>query len=179
MTGIEKWLPFKFPRKKAAEKSAPVEERAPLARRGDPFSWMEELLRGFGPRELPLSRFTDEAFFGDFSDRGFVPRVDVVEEEDAIVVTAELPGLERKDLRLEVQEGVLVVGGEKKHEEETRENGCYHVERSFGSFTRTLPLPRGVDVAKAEATLEHGVLKVRFPRTAEKETTRKIEVKAT
>ena len=88
-------------------------------------------------------------------------------------------GLERKDLRLEVQEGVLVVGGEKKHEEETRENGCYHVERSFGSFTRTLPLPRGVDVAKAEATLEHGVLKVRFPRTAEKETTRKIEVKAT
>ena len=90
-----------------------------------------------------------------------------------------MPGVDLKDLDIECQDGLLTIKGEKKHETERREDGCYRTERSHGFFRRTVPLPAEIDASKAEARFDKGVLTVRLPKTerAQAQTT-KIAVKA-
>jgi HSP20 family protein len=108
-----------------------------------------------------------------------VPSVDVTESEKEIEITAELPGLEEKDVQINVSDGLLTIKGEKKSEKEEKDkNKNYRlVERSYGSFSRTLELPAGVDPDAIKATIDKGVLTVIVPKPAPAET-RKIEVKA-
>lgn len=112
--------------------------------------------------------------FGNFE---LTPSMDVAETEKEIEVTAELPGLEEKDVEINFTDGVLTIRGEKKAEKEEKNKTHHMVERSYGAFARTLTLPTGVDANKIKATINKGVLKVVVEKPAAKET-KKIEVKA-
>ena len=104
------------------------------------------------------------------------PRIDVYESEDAIELSAELPGVEQGDVDVSVLEGVLTVKGEKKSVRESDE-GARVVERSYGSFTRSFRLPENVDADNIAATFKNGVLTLSLPKVAEqKPEPRKIEV---
>ncbi|HEX4779687.1 MAG TPA: Hsp20/alpha crystallin family protein [Usitatibacter sp.] len=166
---LTKWNPFKFMRK-SDEPRAPSRSQAETA--PDPLRVMGELFRD------PLGGLaTVERWFGDFSPGTFQPRIDVVDDGQALRITAELPGLERKDVEILVEDEFLVLRGEKKLETKKEEKGCYHVERSFGTFQRVVPLPRGVDTDRAEAKFENGTLTIRLPKAAsEPSGTRKLEI---
>ena len=107
------------------------------------------------------------------------PNVDVSETDDKVEVEAELPGMDAKNVELSFQGNSLVLKGEKTEEKETKEKDFHIRERRFGSFHRMIPLPAGVDIDKAKAEYEKGVLRVTIPKTAEaKQQRRKIEIKA-
>lgn len=129
----------------------------------------------------------DQAFesFGKTLPAGFkafaapkLPAVDVAETADALEVTAELPGVEEKDIELTVSPGVLTIRGEKKSEHEKTEKDMHVVERAYGSFSRAVPLPFDPDPKAVEATFKNGVLKVHLPKPAEaKKPVEKIAIK--
>ena len=107
-----------------------------------------------------------------------VPELDVRENTNAIVVEAELPGVDEKDVSVTVANGVLTIKGEKKHEKEEKGENYYLAERSFGSFERSIRLPDTVDDAKVEAKFDKGVLKVTAAKKPEAvKAERKIEIK--
>jgi HSP20 family molecular chaperone IbpA len=93
------------------------------------------------------------------------PAVDVADDDDAIRITAELPGLDEKDFTVEVQRGRLVIRGEKKAERQEKKRDYYCSECSYGSFTRSIPIPIEIDAAKATADYKNGVLKIALPKT--------------
>ena len=144
---------------------------------------------GFGPFE-DFGRMV-ERFFGEGplravgswpgarEDVEFLPQIELVEQPGGLRLTAELPGVAQEDLDLRVEDGALVLAGEKKLEERSEEDGVVHTERRFGSFRRVLPLPFEVDVERSEATFENGVLTVQLPKaeTAEPERTISIRTK--
>ena len=95
------------------------------------------------------------------------PAIDVAEEDNAIVVRAEVPGCKAEDIDISVFGNKLTIGGEKKFAEEKKEKGYYHVESSYGSFRRELTLPTDVDPKKIEAECKDGVLSITLPKAAE------------
>jgi len=175
---LKKWFPFKFQRKDAGAKLAETKateavqpiERAPMAR--NPMAMMNELFKGrmfderFWGEPFAMLRepFSSNSWFGDFSQAFYQPQIDVVDEGAFLSVTAELPGMTEKDVKLTVQEGILTLKGEKRVEETKEEDGCYRTERSYGSFVRNIPLPSDVKTQDAEATFDKGVLKIRLPK---------------
>jgi HSP20 family protein len=123
------------------------------------------------------------------TDGNLIPSIDVSETDKEIEITAELPGLERNDVEITVDNDVLTIRGEKKIEadqpgkdaskagNENRDNKNYHVtERSYGVFLRVLQLPASIDPSKVEATMAKGVLRIKIPKPARPEA-KKIEVK--
>nr|ADI87696.1 molecular chaperone [uncultured Nitrospirae bacterium MY2-3C] len=98
---------------------------------------------------------------------GFEPRINVTEDDKEVRVSAELPGLDDKDIDLSLTKDSLTIKGEKKEEKEEKGTGYYHVERSYGAFSRTVPLPCEIDQDKVEASFKKGVLVVTLPKTAE------------
>jgi len=128
----------------------------------------------------PFTRDVDrlfDAFFGADRDqsRRWVPPVDLVEAEDHFVLKADLPGLSEQDVSIEVQDGTLTISGERKDEHESRERGWYRIERSFGSFSRSLTLPDGVNADAITARFENGVLEVSIPKPEERKP-RRVEI---
>ena len=107
----------------------------------------------------------------------WTPPIDVYETEDRYVVTAELPGLEKKDVELNVADNLLTIRGEKKNEREEKNKDYHLVERSYGSFSRSVELPSGVKVEDISAEIANGVLKVTVPKPAPKQT-KQIEIKS-
>ena len=99
--------------------------------------------------------------------QAFLPRVDIRDEKDAIVLSAEVPGVEKDAVKVEVKDGVLTLSGEKKHEVESKENGFYRSERSFGAFRRSFTLPDTVDAEKISGHFENGVLALTLPKKPE------------
>lgn len=95
------------------------------------------------------------------------PAIEVYEEKDDVVVKAELPGMKRENLELNISDNLLTIRGEKKKEEEVKEKGYYYSERSYGSFTRTVEIPKGIQADKIRASFKDGVLEVRLPKTEE------------
>ncbi len=95
------------------------------------------------------------------------PIVDVFEEKDDIVVKAELPGIEKDNIEVNLMDHTLTIKGEKKKEEEVKEENYYRAERSYGSFLRTLELPRDVRADQIKASFKNGILEVRMPKTEE------------
>jgi len=109
----------------------------------------------------------------------FSPKVDVTENDKEIKISAELPGLEEKDIDVSLQKDMLTIKGEKKEEKEDKGKDYYRMERSYGSFSRTIPLPVEVETDKVEAKFKKGVLSITLPKTAKAVAeTKKIEVKA-
>lgn len=107
-----------------------------------------------------------------------LPRMNVVENETAITLTAELPGMEEKDVEVELADNVLTIRGEKLAQREEKGERAHMMERMTGMFARTLEMPAGVDPAAIKATMDKGVLTVTVPKPAPMAAeTRKIEVK--
>jgi HSP20 family protein len=149
-------------------------------------------LERWRPRLMARSPFRDlvrleremEDLFGRFpawpwgeGERGWVPAVDLIDGKEELLLRADLPGLEEKDIEVTVQDGSLVIRGERKEEKEEKKENYYCSERTFGAFVRTLPLPTGVDADRVKATFKNGVLEVHLPKAAEAKG-RRIEVKA-
>ncbi|MBF0609098.1 MAG: Hsp20/alpha crystallin family protein [Candidatus Magnetobacterium sp. LHC-1] len=109
---------------------------------------------------------------------GFEPRINVTEDDKEVKVSAELPGLDEKDIDVSLTKDSLTIKGEKKQEREEKATGYYHVERSYGAFSRTVPLPCETDQDKVEAEFKKGVLVVTLPKTPEAcKEKRKVTVK--
>lgn len=130
-----------------------------------------------------FDRFFDEPFgLLSSSDRrltSFLPSVDVSETDKEIKVTAELPGMDEKDIEIRLDHDNLVITGEKKAENEEKGKNYHRVERSYGSFQRVIPLESEIDPEKIDAVFQKGVLTVTMPKPASTESkTRKIEIKA-
>jgi HSP20 family protein len=183
---LSRWNPFQFARRGAEQRSSGGASQAGAAGAGgaaesagrllqaiDPFSLLPGLLRN------PLAGDPGSRWFGDFSPALFQPQVDVVDEGDALRISAELPGMDKQDLEVLLEDGFLVLRGEKRLDARKEEKGCYRLERAFGNFQRILPLPEGVDASRAEATFNDGVLTLRLPKTtaAAADTSRKLEIK--
>jgi len=92
------------------------------------------------------------------------PRVDVHETDDALVLQAELPGVEKKDVSVEVKDGVLTLTGERRYEKDVKEEHVHRIERAYGHFTRSFNLPRNVNMEKVDASMKDGVLEVRLAK---------------
>ena len=138
---------------------------------------MAALVRWDPGRELDalqsdVSRVFD-TFFGTRSGNGvatrrWVPAMDLVEDDEHLVLRADLPGLTEEDVNVEVKDGVLTVSGERRAEEKTEEKGYHRVERSYGSFSRSLSIPEGIDPEQVSADFDNGVLEVRIPKPEER-----------
>jgi HSP20 family protein len=108
----------------------------------------------------------------------FSPKVDVTENEKEIKISAELPGMDEKDIDVSLQKDMLTIKGEKKEEKEDKGKDYYRMERSYGSFSRTIPLSVEVETDKVEAKFKKGVLSITLPKTAKAVAeTKKIAVK--
>jgi HSP20 family protein len=128
--------------------------------------WMEDLWM------TPLEEL------GRWGD-GLTPRVDIKEEDKEIIVSAELPGMDQKDIDLTVSNDSVRISGERRHEKEEEEKGFYRHERFCGPFDRVIDLPAEVDENKAEAEFSKGVLTIRLPKTEEAQAKqRKIKIKS-
>ncbi len=115
----------------------------------------------------------------DWPWTGGDPKSDVVETEDSVEVSIELPGMEMKDIEVSVTDDMLTVKGEKKVERQEAKKGYYLSERSYGAIYRTIPMPPGVDGEKAEARFKNGVLTIKLPQTPEAQAkVRRVEVQA-
>jgi HSP20 family protein len=105
-----------------------------------------------------------------------VPRVDVIDRDTELVVKAEVPGIDKKDLHVDLTGNMLTIEGRREHKEETEEGNLYRAEIARGGFSRTLQLPEAVQLEKAEATFKDGLLTIRLPKVEETKRQR-IEVK--
>jgi len=126
-----------------------------------------------------MNRLHDHYFGGrGLARQAFQVAVDIREEADAFYVDAEVPGLAAEDVKVDVENKVLTLSGERKVEKEENEGTYRRVERQYGSFTRSFSLPETVDADKISADLKNGVLELRLPKKAAP-TPKKIAVKAT
>lgn len=115
-------------------------------------------------KEFRSMRDRFPSFFGELTTFDFRPITDMRREEGNLIVTAELPGIDpQKDVEITVEEGMLVITGEKTEEKEVHEEDRYLCERHFGSFERRLPLPDGVDPETISASYDKGILTVTVP----------------
>jgi HSP20 family protein len=122
------------------------------------------------------NRFLGETPFARTFNEMWSPSVDISETKDDFVVKAELPGLEAKDVNVSISGNVLTIKGEKKAEEEEKDEHYHRIERYSGSFQRVFQLPSGVKADKVEANFDKGVLKVTLPKVEEAKK-KEIEVK--
>jgi HSP20 family protein len=137
-------------------------------------------VRELGTAQNDVSRFLNSFFdtptvAGRGALRRWVPATDLVETETDFVLRADLPGLSESEVNIEFDDNVLTISGERKSEHEDRKTGYYRVERSFGSFRRTLTLPEGVDAESIRATFNNGVLEVTVPKPAQR-APRKVQI---
>jgi HSP20 family protein len=94
----------------------------------------------------------------------WIPAVDIRETEDALNMHVELPGIDKKDITIEVKDGVLSISGERRYEKDVNEENVHRIERAYGRFTRSFSLPRNVNADAVEASMKDGVLHVRLPK---------------
>jgi len=126
-----------------------------------------------------MDRLWDSFFEGKPRRRGeerveWLPSLDVSETKNEIVVKAEIPGIDPKDIDISLADGVLTIKGEKKQEKEEKDENYHLIERSYGSFTRSVQLPKEVKSDKISASYKNGLLRVTLPKSEE---TKKKEIK--
>lgn len=159
----------------------PIKRRKELAERRD----IENQIATF---QDEMNRLFDHFFTDPFAPltlreprwaTEFTPRVDVSETDDAIKVSAEMPGMEEKDIQLTLEQDSLILSGEKKTEADEKGRNFHHIERCYGSFQRVIPLPVEVVPDKAEATFKNGLLTVTLPKAPSAvKTSHKISIKS-
>ncbi|MDX1810688.1 MAG: Hsp20/alpha crystallin family protein [Gammaproteobacteria bacterium] len=123
------------------------------------------------------SRFPDlQSDIAGFAGSNWVPAVDVKEEDDKFVIHADIPGVAPKDIKVNIENGVLTIKGEKKHERTESEKNFRRIERSSGSFFRQFSLPETVDPDHISAKSDNGVLELTIPKTSKTKSNREITV---
>ena len=158
MSALEKWNPFRG------------------STLWDPIRELEEMqnrLSSLFGRRLPLLRDSGEE---DFTVTEWSPPVDIAEDDKEYTVKAELPGLNKENIKVSVEGGVLSIAGERKVEKEEKNKKYHRIERSYGSFTRSFTLPEDASGEKVNAEFKDGVLKVHLPKE-EKAKSKSVEVK--
>jgi HSP20 family protein len=127
----------------------------------------------------PFGRSFIEPFQRSEAAFGSMPAVDVTQTDKGYEITAELPGMEDKDVEVKLANGILTIRGEKRAEKEEKNQDYYLSERSFGSFERSFQVPENIDTDKISAGFKKGVLTITLPKSAEAQRAeKKIEVKA-
>jgi len=112
-----------------------------------------------------LGRLLDDRVFDAIPERGaWTPAVDIHETEDALIVQAELPGIDKKDVHVEVRDGALNISGERRYTKDVNKDNVHRVERVYGKFFRSFMLPTNVDPDHVTASMKDGVLEVRLPK---------------
>jgi HSP20 family protein len=107
----------------------------------------------------------------------WTPRIEMSEKDGKLCISADLPGIKKEDLDVEVTDEAVTIEGERRQERTTNERGLYQSERSYGSFYRSIPLPEGVQPESATAEFKDGVLQIEIPAPDRKSRTRKLEIK--
>jgi len=150
----------------------------------------------FGSPFAALQRFADEVdrMFDEFgmsralssspgaSQRSmafWTPAIDVVQKDDQLVIKADIPGMKKDDLSIEVTDNALTIQGERKSDREEERGGVYRSERSYGSFCRVIPLPEGAITEQAKASFNDGVLEITLPVPPATTKSRKVEISDT
>ena len=123
--------------------------------------WFEESFRRpfFAPSWMPRLKFPEMAGEASLA-------VDIFEDGNSVVVKAEVPGMKKEDIEVNLAQDIITISGHKKEEEKIERKDFYRLERSFGSFTRKLRLPADIQADKAKATFKDGILEVRIPKSA-------------
>ena len=119
--------------------------------------------------------FQEDDFF-DTDLQDWAPSVDIKDDGKNFSLKADIPGMDEKDINVEVRDNILTISGKRENKEEHKEGESYRIERSFGSFTRTIPLPDGCDIDKVNAEYKKGVLELTIPHLPQKQP-KKISVK--
>jgi HSP20 family protein len=132
-------------------------------------------IRELDSLQSDMNRLFDRFFegrVGNGTSRRWIPAMDLLETEDHLVLRGDMPGMTEDDVNIEIKDNVLTVSGERKAQHEDQGEGYHRVERAFGSFSRSLTLPHGVDAEQVEANFDNGVLEVQIPKPAEAKPTR-------
>jgi len=164
-------LPWKRDKDELEIRREPEEQESVLAIQEE----IDELFDDFFNRPFGLMRRPSRGFE---TLSKFSPSVDVSETDKQINIKAELPGMEADDIDLEVRDEMVLIRGEKKSEREEKDEQFYRLERSYGSFRRSIPLPAEIDVDKAKANFKNGVLSIKLPKVKSSQPRRKIDVKS-
>lgn len=149
-----------------------------MERRGDWFPSSSSEMFNLSPFSL-MRRMSDEMeriFSGRGGVTGWAPPIEMYEKEGKLVISAELPGLEKDDVKIEATDEGLLIEGERKQEQEETVGGWRHSERSYGHFQRYVALPEGVELDKANAEFRNGVLTVKVPMTQKEHRSRHIPI---
>jgi len=151
-------------------------QKAHPARILSPFEEMDRLFEGFFPRGWLQSRWPQPSW-GELAApfEGKMPRVDVVDRDNEILVKAELPGVDKKDIDVSVTENSVTIKGTTSHEEKEEKGDYYRSEISHGAYSRMVPLPADVDADKAKAKFKDGILELTLPKV-KKATRRSVKV---
>ena len=139
------------------------------------------LTRLQGEMNRVFDRFFDDFRLSPFQDRDLttLPKVDIKETKKEVVVSAELPGLETKDLDISITDDVLTLRGEKRQESKREEENYFHMECSYGAFNRSIPLPAEVESDNVKSEFKNGILKIALTKKPEeKRKAKKIEINA-
>jgi HSP20 family protein len=140
-----------------------------------------EPFRELSSLQTEMNRLFNAAFdtptAGNNVARRWTPAMDLLETDEEFVLRADLPGLTESDVSIELEDNVLTLSGERKTEHEDKREGFYRMERTFGSFSRSLTLPKGVDPEAVTAAFDRGVLEVRIPKPEQRKP-RKINISA-
>jgi HSP20 family protein len=169
--------------KKETKDLAPTEEKQMTA--STPFSFMrrfatdmEHLFEEFQGFRFP-SLFGREffPFTREFEHVGWVPEIEVQQKNSEFIVRADLPGLKKENVKVEITENVLTLSGERREEKEEKHEGYYRSERSYGSFYRQIPLPEGAKTDTASAEFKDGVLEITMQALAREPQKRLLEIK--
>lgn len=165
----------------AEKATVPVKSERSLRAR-DPFDMFEELHQELGRFWGQMGPVFPRPWFRPFGRIAevapWVPRVDAFEKDGNLVIKAELPGVKKEDVTVTIEDGDLIVSGERKSESEVKEEDYYRMERTFGSFHRRLAIPFDVKAEEIKASFTDGVLEVTIPKPSEeKPAVKKIAVK--
>ena len=127
------------------------------------------------PVSTEFNRLFNSLWEQPVASQRWVPEMDLVETDDHYLLKADLPGMKQEDVAIEFNDGALTISGERKAEQTENKEGYHRVERAFGSFSRSLTLPEGVNAEAIAATFDRGVLEVSIPKPEERKP-RKISV---
>ena len=134
----------------------------PIANGWEPFGSLEDIRE-----EMNRVFETSLRRRGNLLETAFAPAIDVIEEKEAFLVKVDLPGLNKDDVNVAIQDNRLTIKGERKYEVEKKDSNFYHHERVHGQFIRTIELPTRVEAGKVLATFKDGVLQVTLPKSEE------------
>jgi HSP20 family protein len=141
----------------------------------DPFSMMNSF-RSEMDRLFDNFGFGLAPSFGSASSFDWAPSTEVFKRDNNLVVRADLPGMKKEDVDINIEQNAVTIRGERKSEHEENKEGLYRSERSYGSFFRSIPLPEGTDSEKAKAKFDNGVLEITMPVTEQKSKGKKVDI---